>query len=88
MNFKQQMAARRPARSPNPVSFTSSIELVANAWRITIRRGTFVAYADFPLSMGDVANDRYLALHTNTDVEDLLREFGSTKDYHQWQRLT
>jgi hypothetical protein len=94
MTFAHKLAARaRPARRKNPVvpqvPFTASLEAYTNAWRITIRTPAgFVAHADFPLSMGGVAHDRYVILQTDQDVEDLLREFGEDKDYHAWQRLT
>jgi hypothetical protein len=48
----------------------------------------FRARAVFPLDMAGIAMARHEALQTDQDIEDLLREFGTTEDYEAWQRRT
>jgi hypothetical protein len=70
------------------VPYDKSMKALATVWRITIRSGDFLAHADFPLSMGGIASDRFDGLVTDEDVENLLREFGHYEDYRRWQSRT
>ena len=58
-------------------------------WAICVTRSAgglvWEGCATFPWEFGNEAFIRLSMLHTDTDVEDLLREFGSEVDYEDFQ---